>query len=195
MQLVNRLNVATGREAGVYPEIKSPAWHKQEGIDISPMVLEQIRKFHGSSNEDLVYVQCFDDAEVRRLKLDLKCPWKLVQLIGKNSWNEAATDYDALRRPEGLAGIAEIADGIGPHTEHLYSLRNGKRESSLLVEQAHELGLTVHPYTFRSDDLPPDFDSLEELVRFCVVDIEVDGLFTDFTDQVIEILEQIESDS
>ena len=193
MQLVNRLNTATGREAGVYSEIKSPAWHKQEGVDISPLVLEQIREFHGSANDELVYVQCFDDAEVRRLKVELECPWKLVQLIGKNSWNEAATDYNELRREEGLARTAEIADGIGPSIEHLYVTENGERKSSLLVEQAHELGLTVHPYTFRSDDLPPGFDSFEELLRFCVLDLEVDGLFTDFTDKVVDILEKMDA--
>lgn len=193
MQLVNRLNAATGREAGVYPEIKSPAWHKQEGVDISPMVLEQIHEFHGAAKDDLVYVQCFDDAEVRRLKIDLKCPWKLVQLIGNNSWNEAATDYNELRQPDGLARTAEIADGIGPNIQHLYVTKNGARQSSMLVEQAHKLGLTVHPYTFRSDDLPPGFDSFEELVRYCVVNLEIDGLFTDFTDQVVDILEDMEA--
>ncbi len=192
MQLLNRLNTATGREAGIYPEIKHPAWHKQEGLDISPLVLEQIREFHGSVNQELVYVQCFDAAEVRRLKVDLECPWKLVQLIGKNSWNEAATDYDELRKPAGLARTAKVADGIGPHVEQLYVLENGEHKSSMLVEQAHELGLTVHPYTFRSDDLPPGFDTLDELVRFCVVKLEVDGLFTDFTDQVVDIIETLE---
>jgi glycerophosphoryl diester phosphodiesterase len=191
MQLVNRLNTATGREAGVYPEIKSPAWHKQEGVDVSPMVLQQIREFHGSSKQELVYVQCFDDAEVRRLKFDLECPWKLVQLIGNNSWNEAATDYTELRTPEGLARTAEIADGIGPSIEHLYSIEDGTPKSSMLVEQAHQLGLSVHPYTFRSDDLPHGFASLEELVRFCVVELAVDGLFTDFTDEVVDILENL----
>ena len=195
MQLVNRLNAATGREAGIYPEIKSPAWHKQEGIDISKLVLEQILEFHGSGNKELVYVQCFDDVELRRLKVDLDCPWKLEQLIGKNSWNEAATDYNELRRPEGLARIAEIAYGIGPHISQLYVVNNGKRESSLLVKQAHELKLVVHPYTFRSDDLPEDFASMEELVRYCVVDLKVDGLFTDFTDQVIDILHLIEGEA
>ena len=159
------------------------------------MVLEQIHEFHGSSKNDLVYVQCFDDAEVRRLKVELECPWKLVQLIDKYPSNEAASDFDELRQPEGLARTAAIADGIGPHVEHLYVVENGNRKSSMLVEQAHELGLTVHPFTFRSDDLPSGFDSLEELVRFCVVDLEVDGLFTDFTDQVIDIIEKLEEAS
>lgn len=194
LQLLNRLNAATGRKAGIYPEIKSPAWHKSDGIDISPMVLEQISEFDGADTRELVYVQCFDDAEVRRLKNELRCSWNIVQLIGENSWNEAATDYNALRQPEGLARIAEVADGIGPHIEHLYVTEAGKQESSMLVENAHSLGLVVHPYTFRSDDLPEDFASFEALVRYCVVELGVDGLFTDFTDQVVDILEQLDSE-
>jgi glycerophosphoryl diester phosphodiesterase len=191
MQLINRLNKATGRQVGIYPEIKSPEWHKQEGIDISPLVLEQIREFDGASDPDLVFVQCFDDAEVRRLKTELECPWPIVQLIGLNEWGEAATDYDEIRTADGLARIAKIADGIGPHISLLYSKQNGALISTGLVEQAQALGLVVHPYTFRADDLPVDFATLEELVRFCVVELKVDGLFTDFTDQVIDILETI----
>ena len=192
MQLINRLNKATGRQVGIYPEIKSPAWHKQEGVDISPLVLEEIREFDGADSNDLVYVQCFDDAEVRRLKVDLKCPWPLVQLIGLNIWHEADTDYDELRTPEGLARTAQIAAGIGPHISQLYVAENDEIRSSGLTEEAHNLDLFVHPFTFRTDDLPPDFETFEELVRFCVVDLEVDGLFTDFTDQVVDILQSIE---
>lgn len=191
MQLLNRLNAATGRTVGIYPEIKHPAWHKNEGVDMSPLVLEQISQFHGASNPELVYVQCFDDVEVRRLAEELACPWKLVQLIGKNSWNEAATDYDELRTPQGLARVAEVAQGIGPNLEHLYDLQAGGPMSSGLIEKAHELGLVVHPYTFRSDDLPDGFTTLEALVEFCVVELKVDGLFTDFTDKVVAQLEQI----
>ncbi|MGI9273219.1 MAG: glycerophosphodiester phosphodiesterase [Woeseiaceae bacterium] len=189
MQLLNRLNKATGRRVGAYPEIKSPAWHQQEGIDISPLVLEQLDEFEGANDPSLVFVQCFDDTEVRRLKNELKCRWPIVQLIGLNEWEEAATDYDEIQTTEGLTRIAEVADGVGPHISLLYSAEEGELISSGLVEKAHSLDLVVHPYTFRSDDLPEEFDSLEELVRFCAVDLEVDGLFTDFTDQVIDILE------
>ena len=191
MQLLNRLNAATGRTVGIYPEIKHPAWHRQEGVDLSPLVLDQIREFKGSADADLVYVQCFDDVEVRRIKTELACPWRLVQLIGKNSWNEAATDYDAMRTSDGLKRVAEFVDGIGPNLSHLYSLVDGNRQSSGLVEAAHALGLMVHPYTFRSDDLPDGFQSLEELVEYCVVDLSVDGIFTDFTDQVVASLDSL----
>jgi len=191
MQLLNRLNAATGRSVGIYPEIKHPAWHQQDGIDMSPLVLEQIREFSGSDNHELVFVQCFDDAEVRRLRGELACPWPLVQLIGKNVWNEAPTDYDEMRTAEGLARVAEVADGIGPSLDHLYASTTSGLESSGLVETAHELGLVVHPYTLRTDDLPVGFDSLEELVKFCAVDLEVDGVFTDFTDQVVAYLNEL----
>lgn len=194
LQLLNRLNAATGRAVGIYPEIKHPAWHQREGIDMSPLVLEQIPEFNGAVNGDLVYVQCFDDAEVRRLKLDLSCSWPLVQLIGSNSWHEAATDFDALRTPEGLARVAEVADGIGPHVQQLYVLTDAGPESTGLVESAHQLNLVVHPYTFRTDDLPPGFSSLDELLQFCTGKLAVDGVFTDFTDQVVAFLEQFEGD-
>jgi glycerophosphoryl diester phosphodiesterase len=67
----------------------------------------------------------------------------------------------------------------------------GRVRPSALVAHAHDRGLVVHPYTFRSDDLPPGFASLETLVRFCVLELQVDGLFTDFTDRVVEILQSI----
>lgn len=191
MQLINRLNKATGRRAGIYPEIKSPAWHREEGIDLSPLVLQQIQQFEGADDPSLVYVQCFDDAEVQRLKRDLDCRWPIVQLIGLNEWQEAATDYVELSSPAGLARVASVADGIGPHLSYLYSPAAGRVKPTSLVADAHALGLVVHPYTFRSDDLPPEFDSLEALVRFCVIEQQIDGLFTDFTDQVIDILQSI----
>lgn len=191
MQLINRLNKATGRRAGIYPEIKSPAWHRGEGIDISPLVLEQIRQFDGAGDPEMVFVQCFDDAEVRRLKRDLDCHWPIVQLIGLNEWQEAETDYTELATPAGLARVAQVADGIGPHLSLLYSVEQGNVQKSALVAHAHALGMIVHPYTFRSDDLPAGFSSLEALLEFCVTELKIDGLFTDFADRVIEILRSL----
>jgi len=191
MQLINRLNKATGRRAGIYPEIKSPAWHRREGIDLAPLVLREIEQFEGADDPSLVYVQCFDDAEVQRLKRDLGCRWPVVQVLGLNEWQEAATDYVELSSPAGLARVAGVADGIGPHLSYLYRVVAGQAQATSLVADAHALGLVVHPYTFRADDLPPGFDSLEALVRFCVVELQIDGLFTDFTDQVIDISHSI----
>jgi glycerophosphoryl diester phosphodiesterase len=58
-----------------------------------------------------------------------------------------------------------------------------------LVADAHAVGLTVHPFTFRKDDFPDgDFEDFAGLVRFFTDELQVDGLFTDHPDAVLEIL-------
>ena len=190
IELLQRLNDETGRQAGIYTEIKRPAWHREEGVDIGPILLRMIADFGYSERSDPVFVQCFDPGEVRRLKHELDCPWKLVQLIGVNAWREADADYTLMLTPDGLEEIAESADAIGPWVRQLYELDpvDGAIVSSGVTETAHEFGLTVHPYTFRVDDLPEGFTAFDELVRFCTASLGVDGLFTDFPDRARELL-------
>ncbi len=190
LRFIRYLNSAAGREAGVYPEIKRPAWHRNEGIDIAPLLLEALLGAGFTGKDDPVFVQCFDATELRRLRDELSYPFRLIQLIGENDWQESATDYDALREPEGLAGIAEVADGIGPWLPHLYTLEtiNGIPVSTGLARTAREHGLAVHPYTFRVDESPPGFTDFPDLVRFFAEEIRVDGMFTDFPDKVIAAL-------
>jgi len=189
IELTQRLNAKAGRQVGIYPEIKRPAWHRKEGIDIAPRLLRILADFGYETKEDSVFVQCFDDAEIRRLRRELNCPFKLVQLIGNNIWQEAPTDFDALRTEDGIRRLAETADAIGPNISHLYEVQGSDRVpvSTGLVQMAHEANLLVHPYTFRADDLPAGFSSFEELVRYFIVEIGVDGLFTDFPDQVLAL--------
>lgn len=189
LAFIQRLNEQTGRRAGVYPEIKRPAWHKAEGVDIAPRLLEQLAEFGYRNKSDPVFVQCFDDAELRRLKDELACPFQLVQLIGENAWQEAPTDYDELRTADGIARLAQTVDAIGPSILHLYDLQGvgDVPVPSDLVKRAHEKGMLVHPYTVRADALPAGFESFAELVRFLVLEIGVDGFFTDFPDQALEL--------
>jgi glycerophosphoryl diester phosphodiesterase len=190
LEFVRGLNRATGRSVGIYPEIKRPAWHREEGIDLGAAMLEVLAAHGYRGPDDPVFVQCFDAGEVRRLRDELGCRMRLVQLIGENSWGEAATDYDALRTETGLAEVARTADAIGPWVCQLYSPGpdGAAQRSTGLVERAHRAGLLVHPYTFRADDLAPGFDSFGEMLRFFCVDLGVDGLFTDFPDRVREAL-------
>lgn len=190
LELVDELNAAHRRNVGVYPEIKRPAWHKAEGIDIAPRLIAELRAAGYQGRDDPVFVQCFDADEVRRLKRELDCPYRLVQLIGDNSWRESDTDYDALRQPDGIAGIAAIADGIGPHLSHLVDIENvdGVPTVTELAQLARDNGLLIHPYTFRADDVPPGFATFDDLVQFFVREVGADGLFTDFPDRVVSLL-------
>ena len=140
--------------------------------------------------DDPVFVQCFDAEEIVRLRDELGCRMRLVQLAGDNSWGEAATDYDALCSEAGLAELARTADAIGPWVNKLYTpgAQGNAPRSSGLTERAHEAGLLVHPYTFRADDLAPGFDNFEDMVRYFCAGLGVDGLFTDFPDRVLQLL-------
>lgn len=188
IRFVQGMNQSTGREMGVYTEIKKPAFHKEDGVDISPLVLQLLDDLGYHSKNDPVIVECFDANEVRRIRHELGCQLKLAQLIADNDSGESDTDYDHLRTPEGLADIARTVDAIGPNLSHIVKLAgvDGRMVSTGLVTTAHELGLLVHPWTFRADQLAPGFDSLREMIHWFVVELKIDGVFTDFPDIALE---------
>jgi len=188
--LVQGLNRSTGRNTGIYPEIKSPAWHMEEGVDLSVLVLQALEESGYKTRDDRVFLQCFDAREVRRIREDLGCELKMVQLIGENSWGESDTDYEPLKTAAGLAQLAETVEGVGPWIGHLMRMAeiDGHPVSTGFVSAAHAAGLQVHPYTFRADELAPGFESLPEMVRWFVDELKIDGLFTDFTDIALAAL-------
>ena len=191
LQLVADLNERGTRAVGIYPEIKDPAWHVGEGVDITVLVLEALREFGYTSHADRVYLQCFDEREIRRIRHELECELKLVQLIGEDNWSPEPTDFESMRTKRGLKRLAKTVDGIGPWVNQLYrlSMNSGKFSDSKLVRYAHEQGLVVHPYTFRSDALPKGFRSFNALLKFTIDELSIDGLFTDFPDAAVSFIQ------
>ena len=190
IQFIQNLNRTSGRQVGLYPEIKRPAWHHKEGIDLASRLLEALRLAGFENRADPVYLQCFDAMETRRLRDELGSELRIVQLVADNSWAESATDYDALVTAEGLAGVAEYADGLGPWMNQLYSTGagGGGLLSTGLAEAAHGHGLAVHPYTFRADALAPGFDRFAEMLHWFAETLLIDGVFTDHPDQALAAL-------
>ena len=193
LELVAHLNKHGARSVGIYPEIKDPAWHRKDGVDISLLVLETLARFGYEDHSSQAYLQCFDEQEVRRIRHQLGCRLKLVQLIGEDNWTSEPTNFAAMRTKRGLSVLAKTVDGVGPWFNRLYRKRrrDGRISDTGFVKRAHEQGLVVHPYTFRSDALPPGFDSFDELLAFSIDELAVDGLFTDFPDQVFQFLRRI----
>lgn len=193
LQLVVDLQDSAGRPVGIYPEIKQPAWHVAEGVDITILVLSELEQYGYRRNTDAVYLQCFDESELRRVRHELGCELKLVQLIGEDDWDEEPTDFASMRTAAGLEKLAQTVDGIGPWVNQLYDLDTGEGTvtDNGFVQLAHAQGLVVHPYTYRSDALPPGFDSFDALVDFSVRTLAVDGVFTDFPDLFLTALRRI----
>jgi glycerophosphoryl diester phosphodiesterase len=190
LQLVKTLSANTERDVGIYPEIKSPAWHREEGVDISALVLDTLGRFGYTTHSDPCYLQCFEMEEVLRIRHELGAELKLVQLIGEDEDNTTPTDFVALLASSSVAALVATIDGLGPDIEQLYRIVEGDVVDTGLVRLAHDLGLVVHPYTFRDDALPEGFDSIDELYAFAIRDLSVDGLFTDFPDSAVRFLRE-----
>lgn len=168
IELIQGLNKSTGNNIGIYPEIKEPAFHNNEGKDISKVVLKVLANYGYTSKKDNCILQCFDAKELKRIRTGLNSELYLVQLI------------EFKKEELKLKEFASYADGIG----HWY-----KSMSKNFVKDAHSLNLKVHAYTFRVDDLG-DFNSFDALLNFGFNTLELDGIFTDFPDKVVQFLEK-----
>lgn len=191
LALIEGLNRSTGRRVGFYPEIKAPAWHRREGRDPGAALLAILRHHGYTEPTDPVFVQCFDPAELKRLRTELNCELRLIQLIGDNGDEDAAADYEAMRTPAGLREVATYAQGIGPHLSHIAAGTgsDGQPRFTSLIREAHAAGLLVHPYTFRADALPPGAPSIAALLA-SFIDAGIDGLFIDQPDVAVKFLRE-----
>jgi len=175
IELIQGLNSSTKRDVGIYPEIKNPAWHREQGFDSSRIVVEHLSKHGYTTKEHKCFLQCFDQDELLRIRNELDVKLKLIQLLG-------ATPEKHLMA-EGIRTIATYADGIGPP---LGTVLQANGEPTQLVKIAHEAGLQVHPYTFRVDALPTGFTKPIALMKSLAEEAKVDGVFTDFPDVCVK---------
>lgn len=204
IEFIQGLNHSTGKNIGLYPEIKAPWFHHQEGKDIATRVLEVLKKYGYTKKSDKIYLQCFDANELKRIRNELEpkmgVDLKLVQLIAYTKWNETEEQqpdgkwvnysYDWMLEPGAMEKIAQYADGIGPDYHMLIadSSTNGHIIINGMVKEAHEHHLEVHPFTVRADQLPPYAKDVNELYDALYRQADVDGLFTDFPDKAISYL-------
>ncbi|AQQ68657.1 glycerophosphodiester phosphodiesterase [Microbulbifer agarilyticus] len=202
LELIQGLNQSLGYNTGIYPEIKKPYFHAQEGRDISRAVLQVLKQYGYTKPDSKVYLQSFDAEELQRIHQELlpamNMDIPLVQLIAETDWEEKRVkqagqwqnyDFDWMHTPEGLKKIAGYAAGIGPWHPMLV---NDEGTASALLTEARKLGLQVHPYTFRADPLqiPDAYRDFEEFIGLYVEQLQVDGLFTDHPDKVRSYLSQ-----
>lgn len=190
LQLIQGLNQSTGRAVGIYPEIKQPKWHRAQGHDISRIVLPILVRYGYATKADACWLQCFELAEVRRLRGELGWRGRLVMLLAGGAKGEDGTDFAFLRSAAGLDELAKIVDGIGPTIASVVAGKSkADRRVTDLVKLAHARQLVVHPYTIRVDELPKTVESAAELHTLLFRDAGIDGVFTDFSDVTIAWLQ------
>ncbi|CAM1371945.1 Glycerophosphodiester phosphodiesterase, periplasmic [Tenacibaculum litoreum] len=176
IELIQGLNASSGKNIGIYPEIKNPEFHNENGKDIAKITLNILSKYGYKTKKDKCMFQCFDAKELERVRKELQSDLFLVQLI------EFSEETKQLKH------FATYADGLGPWYKQILDKKEGNQwQFTALVEEAHKLGLQVHPYTFRADQLD-EFSSFEEMMQVLLFEANVNGGFTDFPDKMVTFL-------
>ncbi len=182
IQLTRQLNRTTGRQVGLYPELKAPQFHAEHGKDFGRALVEILLE-HDLPSPDLpIFIQSFEPEALLAIHAEHGNRFDLIQLIGLDEWEMNHVKYAAMASEEGLATVAEYAVGIGPPLTLLIDQTAGNTpQPSALFARARALGLAMHPYTFRREGLPPDV-TLESLLDLFINHLDIDGVFTDNPD-------------
>ena len=191
IELIQGLNHSTGRDVGIYPEIKQPEFHRAEGKDISGAVVDVLKNYGYTEKSDKVFLQTFSYPELEIINSEIMpaagIDIRLIQLLRDTE------SYPWIFEAEGMRMLAEHADGIGPAHPLVIDPESapGALRVSALVERAHAAGLDVHPYTFRADpgQLPAYAENFADLLEQHFFTAGVDGLFTDFPDLAVQFLQ------
>lgn len=165
------IELVRGR-AGLYPETKGPEVYGKRGFDMEKLTLEMLKKNKlDRPNADAktpVIIQSFSHASLQKMRFELKTKLPLVLLINADPQKQWLS-------VEGMKKIKEFANGIGPAKV----LLNAEPK---IVEWAHQTGLTVTPYTFRSS-ATGRFKDVREEMKYFLFTLGVDAVFTDNPDQ------------
>lgn len=204
IDLVKSLQVSQRRVIGVYPEIKHSTYFKRLGLPMEQLVADALHKNGYVGPEAAVFIQSFEIDNLKELRNMTEL--RLLQLLDSPEMCPADQDqetgitYGEMATREGLQAVGQYASAVGPDKSYIIP-RDG--EGRLLsptsfVQDAHDAGLKVHPYTFRRENvfLPLEFrsgdasaaaigDMAGEIKAF--LDTGIDGLFTDQADVAVRL--------
>jgi glycerophosphoryl diester phosphodiesterase len=202
IDLARRASRDTGRQIGIAPETKHPTYFDRLGLSMEETLVATLRANRLDTLDAPVYVQSFEEANLRELRSSFRVKVKLVQLTGAGPtarpWDHVVAGdpqtYAQMTTPAGLREVAEYADVLGPDKTQVFP-RDAAGTSGAptsLVRDAHRAGLLVVPYTFRAENafLPlqdrrgadpvAHGDLFAEVRR--AYEAGVDGVFTDHPD-------------
>jgi glycerophosphoryl diester phosphodiesterase len=203
IDLTRRLSRELDREIGIYPETKHPSYFRSIGLPLERPLVRVLRRNGLDRRRSKVFVQSFETANLQALDRELDVP--LVQLFGASGARPfdfvASADprtYGDLATPAGLRQVARYADGVGPSKDYIVprDASGASLAPTSFVDDAHDAGLLVHPYTFRNENqfLPLELRSSADPNAYgnAIAEYEqfyglgVDGLFADNPDTAIE---------
>ncbi|MCC9604820.1 glycerophosphodiester phosphodiesterase [Blastopirellula sp. JC732] len=190
IRFIQGLNASTGRNVGLFTEIKQPTFHTKEGHDVAKAVFEVLsRHGYGAEKDSAIWVQCFEQTTLRRFREEFGWKGRLMMIFSGSKIGADGSDYDALATPEGLKSLAKFVDGVFPNLPRVVTWdKNGAPHSGDFTKLAHAASLRVVSGVVRRDDLPPNCPSIAALHEGLFDVAGVDDVCTDFPDLSVDWL-------
>ena len=192
LELIKGLNKSTGKNIGVYVEIKEPVFHKKEGKDLLTPTIKMLEEYGYNHKDSKAIFQIFDYDAVKEAR---KMGWKadLAMLVDPDG--QELTDDKAVHAwLAGENGIKEVSNYATIYAPWMSMMaepdgKGGYRVNNLAA-LARKHGMKVHTWTHRVDKPLEGFKNSEQVLDAAFKEIKVDGLFTDFPDVVADYLKR-----
>ncbi len=177
LALGERAGGARGRPVGIYPELKHAAHFAAIGLPTERRLADVLHAAGLRGAKAPVFVQSFEREALRRFAEVSDLP--RVMLLGKPP------------TPAQLRDLAALVQGIGVAKSLVFprDAAGAIGEPTSLIGDAHALGLAVHAWTFRVEDvfLPANLRGQPQRELELFFAAGVDGVFTDFPDAAVAV--------
>ena len=202
IDLAARASRETGRRIGLAPETKHPTYFDSIGLSLEEPLVATLRKNGLDNDRSRIFLQSFEEANLRELHDKFRIKVDLVQLTSGGATSRpydhvVAGDPETYAQMTTAAGLKEVstyADVLGPDKAQIFPRDAAGRSGAptTLVKDAHDAGLDVVPYTVRAENqfLPAQYRKGTDPNAYGNVFAEfedlygtgIDGLFSDQSD-------------
>lgn len=165
IQLIQRMNKQTGRDVGIVPEPKSPAFHAKEGKPIEEPLLRLLERYGYKGRDANAIIQCFEMDSLRKMREELRTDLPLVFLTS------------TLISESVLSEFKQFGDGIGAYRFLIEDAQGRAINENGFVKACRHHGLKVYVWTLKNE---------VDAARRFLYDYGVDGIFIDNPDAGVQ---------
>ncbi|GAA2931881.1 glycerophosphodiester phosphodiesterase [Microbacterium luteolum] len=153
LDIVREGSAEHGREIGVVLEVKHATYFASIGLDLAPLIEQELRDAGWADGELPLIIECFESTVLGQLRArGIAASYVyLIEAAGRPydlfvAEGKQALTYKATVTPRGLDGLIGKVDGISVSKRMLLARGN------TIVQDAHERGLKVFTWTCRPEN-------------------------------------------
>lgn len=202
LSLIQSLEKSLSRSVRIAVTLVKPWIHRKENHDLVNPVLSTLAQYGYNGQSDKILLLSYDVEELQRIgkKLlpALQMEIKLVQLIDQadgqeymvEEWGEYKSyNYDLLFSNSGLRALAGSVAAIALPKYMLVDTQ-GKLQHTKFISNAQKLGTMIFTFSVQKESQTrlTVSKSFREELEFLYFTVGVDGIFTDYCDDVSHFL-------